>query len=250
MKDYIFKNKIYTGISIVILILLWKLLSIIVGMEIVFPSPETTFIHLVELFKSPVFITSVVNTVLRSLIGFFVALFFALILGISAGVMKPIYYLLEPLITAIKATPTIGIILLALIWLESNQAPILIGFLIIFPVMYSNVVEGIYSVDSDLIEMAYIYRVNKWRILKEVYIPSILSYLMASISTAIGLNLKVVIAAEVLSQSLNSIGDNLYLEKIKLNTAGVFAWIIVAIIVAWILESILRILYRFVVKWR
>ncbi len=250
MKDYISQNKIYTVISIVSLIILWKLLSISVGREIILPSPEATIENLILIIKSKGFIEAVINTVTRSLVGFAIALFCALLLGVTAGIFKPVYYLLDPLVTVIKATPTIGIILLALIWLKSDYAPILIGFLIIFPIMYSNVVEGIYNVDSDLIEMADMYEIRRWRILREVYMPSIISYLMAGISTALGLNLKVVIAAEVLSQSVNSIGDNFYLEKIKLNTAGVFAWIIVAIIISWFFDLILRNTYRRIVKWK
>lgn len=250
MKDYISQNKIYTGISIVFLIVLWKFLSIYVGKEIILPSPEATIENLIFIMKTHGFIEAISNTLIRSLAGFSIALFCALIMGVAAGIFKPVYYLLDPLVTVIKATPAIGIILLALIWLKSEYAPILIGFLIIFPVMYSNVVEGIYNVDSDLIEMAHMYDVKKWRILKEVYIPSIVSYLMAAMSTALGLNLKIVIAAEVLSQSINSIGDSFYFEKINLNTPGVFAWIIVTITISWCFDFILGNIYKRITKWK
>jgi len=249
MKDYILRNRVYTGISIIALVLLWKFLSLFIDMEIIFPSPESTLKNLIAILSSPGFLRAVLNTVSKSLIGFFLALLLSLSLGILSGVVKPIYYLLKPLLTVIKSTPTIGIILLLLIWFRSDYAPLFIGFLIIFPILYTNVVEGIFNVEEDLLEMARMYRVKNIRIIREIYMPSILSYLMSGMSTALGLNLKTVIAAEVLSQSLNTIGDNLYLEKIKLNTAGVFGWIIVAIGISNIFELILCKIYRSIVKW-
>ncbi len=135
-----------------------------------------------------------------------------------------------------------AVILLALIWLRSEKAPILVAFLVTFPILYQNVVQGIRQVDLKLIEMVNLYGVNKWKILKDLYLPSIRSYLLAGMSTAMGLTIKIVIAAEVLSQPYLSIGTSFQLEKAHLNTAGVFAWSFIAIVLAsifdWIIEGI------------
>jgi NitT/TauT family transport system permease protein len=250
MKISTYKDKLYAILSIVFLIILWKGLSIFIGWEIILPTPEVTLKKLIEIMKSESFFIAVYNTVMRSLIGFFIALFLAAVIGTLAGIFKPMYYLFSPLMNIIKATPTIAIILLALIWLGSEGTPILVGFLIIFPILYSNIVEGIHNVDSDLIVMATMYKVKRWRIIKELYFPSILSYLMAGASTALGLNLKVVIAAEVLSQSAVSIGEGMQFEKIALNTAGVFSWTIVAIIISSLFDYSLKGLHKKMEKWK
>lgn len=127
----------------------------------------------------------------RALLGFIIALFFAVSLGMAAGFSKPVYYLLRPLVLINKAVPTMAMILLALIWLESERAPILVGFVVIFPVIYENVVEGIRNVDVKLVEMMNIYEINKLDRLKDLYIPSIQSFLFGGMSAAMGLNLKI-----------------------------------------------------------
>lgn len=246
----IWKDRLYTGISIVFLIILWKFLSLTIGYEIILPSPETTLTRLICIIKSELFLKAVYNTITRSLVGFFMALLSAIILGILAGIFRPVYYLLGPLVNIIKATPSIAIILLSLIWLGSEYTPILVGFLIIFPILYSNIIAGINNVDSDLIEMANMYEVKKWRIIKEIYFPSILSYLIAGATTALGLNLKVVIAAEVLSQSIVSIGEGLQFEKYSLNTAGVFSWVIVAITISAMFDCSLKTIQKKIEKWK
>nr|WP_044824914.1 ABC transporter permease subunit [Clostridium aceticum]AKL96384.1 ABC-type nitrate/sulfonate/bicarbonate transport system, permease component [Clostridium aceticum]KJF26961.1 ABC transporter permease [Clostridium aceticum] len=243
-KNKEYKEIIYTIISVVVLILLWKILAIWVGKEIILPSPEATFSKLIMIIRAENFLQSILSTLIRSMLGFSIAFLLALILGMLAGFFKPVYYLLKPVIVINKAIPTMAVILLALIWLESEKAPILVGFLVIFPLLYYNVVEGIRSVDEKLIEMVKLYQVNKVKVIKELYIPSIKSYLIAGASTALGLNLKIVIAAEVLSQPKISMGTNFQIEKANLNTAGVFAWAIIAIVMAAVLDGIVKLMQR------
>ncbi len=250
MQNFTLNNNFYKFISLILLVITWKLISVIVGQEILVPSPESTIQSLLSIISSENFFYIIFNTISRSLIGFFIALFFAVLLGIFSILLNPLLYLFKPIVTITKATPTMAVILLALIWLKTNITPIFVGFLVIFPILYSNVIEGFLSVDEKLIEMANIYKVNKSKIVSNIYIPSILSYLFAGITTALGLNLKVNIAAEVLSQPEFSIGTSLYLEKINLNTEGVFAWTIIAIIIASLFDFFLNIFQKKIQKWK
>ena len=235
------KDFLYTILSTILLLILWKVVSAIVDKEILIPSPETTFLEVIKIMGSPNFIGAVLNTVKRALIGFIIALGVGVTLGMMAGFSKPIYFLLRPLILINKAVPTMAIILLALIWLQSEKAPILVGFIVIFPVIYESVLQGIRNVDERLVEMMNIYGVNTIDRFKDLYFPSIMSYLYGGISAAMGLNLKIIVAAEVLSQPQISIGTYFQVEKANLNTAGVFAWALITIVLAGILEQGLKI---------
>lgn len=216
----------------------------IIDKEILVPSPRNTFIEIIKIIQSPNFMLSVFNTLKRALTGFLIALGVGISLGMMGGFSKPIYYLLRPFVLINKAVPTMAVILLALIWLESEKAPILVGFIVIFPVIYENVVQGIRNVDVKLVEMMNIYEIKSFDRLKDLYIPSIGSYLHGAMATAMGLNLKIIIAAEVLSQPRISMGTSFQLEKSNLNTAGVFAWSLLTILLAGILEQGLKIFKR------
>ncbi len=223
-------NSLYTALSILAFIGVWKAISVILNKEILVPSPETTLSSLIHLLGQQYFWTAAGHTLLRTFTGFAIALVSALVMGILAGFFKPLYYFFKPFNVIVKAMPTMSIILLALIWLNSEKAPLLVGFLIIFPILYGNVLEGIHNIDGQLIEMAAFYKVRKRRIITELYLPSISSYLFAASTAALGLNLKVMISAEVLSQPVFAIGRQLQMEKIYLNTANVFAWTTVVIV--------------------
>ena len=238
------KEWVYTGVSIIILLIFWKIAALVIDKEILVPSPEKTLMETINIMRSSYFFMAVGNTLKRALIGFIMALGLGIILGMMGGFFKPIYYLLRPFVLTVKAAPTMAMILLALIWLESEKAPILVGFVVIFPVIYENVVQGIRNVDVKLVEMMNIYHVNKPDRIKDLYIPSLRPYLHGAMTAAMGLNLKIIIAAEVLSQPRISIGTSFQIEKANLNTTGVFAWSLLTIALAGALERILKVLEK------
>ena len=242
------KEKIYTLLSILSLLIIWKILAVIINKTILVPSPEETFHELVYIIKSPYFIVTVLGTIKRVLLGFFISFILAMILSLLAGFNNVIYYLLKPIVTIIKVIPTMGVILLALIWLKSKYATIFVGFLIIFPILYENNLKGIKSVDKKLLEMAKIYEISSFNLVKDIYIPSMRPFILAGINNALSINLKIIIAAEVLSQLPNSVGSFLQIEKTALNTAGVFAWCLVALVIGGIFEIILSYISKKMLK--
>lgn len=244
------KNKLYSALSVIVLLVLWKGAALLVDKSVIVPSPEETVSALWAILSDPEFFIAVGHTMKRVVIGFSITLFCALSLGFCAGFFPPLYHLFHPVVTVFRSVPTMAVILLALIWLQSEKAPILVAFLVTFPILYQNVLWGIRNVDQKLIEMAYIYKVSKVKVIWDIYMPSIRTYLLAGISTALGLTVKIVIAAEVLSQPAVSIGTGFQMEKAQLNTAGVFAWSVVAIVLAGCLDWIVGAIHKIFLQKR
>lgn len=246
----IISNKITTILSIFTLIITWKIISLIVNQQMILPSPEATFKSLIFLLKSKTFFKAVITTIGRGLLGFFLSCTLGAVVGILTGISSVIEKMLEPLLIIIKSTPVMSIIILALIWFETDYVPVFVSFLVAFPIICVNVSEGMKSVDGKIIQMAQIYGVKKWRILFEIYIPSITSFFVAGVSTAMGIGWKAVIAAEVLSQPKYAIGTSLYTSKIYIETESVFAWTVVAILLSFVFERVIRILEKKMIRWR
>lgn len=239
MKTYSSKNRKYMFISTVVLVGLWWILAWIVDSSIKIPSPYETFQNMVKIITNPYFALQLFNSLRRILLGFTISFVCGVALGMISGFSDPVYYLLKPLILIQRAVPTMAVILLALIWLNRESSPILVGILVIFPIIYSAVVSGIREIDVKLMEMADIYHLSLGRKLRHLYFPSIRSSLASVSAVALGLNIKISIAAEVLSQPKHAIGTGFQMERVALNTAGVLAWSFIAIILAGILEVIL-----------
>lgn len=248
MRDFILKNKKYAIISSVVIILLWELSAKTVDNSLKIPSPKETVVAFFTIVNGKYFYLEIFNSLKRVILSFLISLSAGISLGIIAGFVLPIYYLLHPIILIQRAMPTMGVILLSLIWLNREIAPILVGALIIFPIIYSAVVNGIRNIDKKLLEMTKIYEFSRRRKLLHLYLPSIRSSLMSVSAAAISLNIKVSIAAEVLSQPRYAIGTGLQMEKVSLNTAGILAWSAIAIILAGFFEWFVTLLFRIKLK--
>lgn len=221
-------------------ILIWELCSLFINQTLFLPSPFVVFKVLMSLIGDAYFWKSVFYSMARVILGLFLSIVIGIIIGIAAGLNKFIEELLNPLIICIKATPIMSIIILALVWFKSDYVSVFTTILTCFPIIYTNVLQGIKSVDIKLIQMANIYNVKKKYIIKDIYLPSIKHYIVSGILMCLGLGFKVSVSSEVLSTPKYSIGLNLLNSKSMLETAELFAWTIVVILLSFIFETVFK----------
>lgn len=230
------KNFIKTLLILGFWIMIWQIGYIIVGRDLYLPAPFQVFKRLMELTKEPEFWKSISFSIYRVGIGVIISIILGVIIGIISGMYDLVYEILNPAMVAIKSTPVMSFIILALIWFSSSNSPIFICFLMCFPLVWTNTVQGIRNVDNKLLQMAKIYSVSKIQIIKRIYLPSLKPYFIASSVGALGLGWKVTVAAEVLSNPRHSIGGNLYASKAYLDVPALFAWTITVIALSFIFE--------------
>ncbi|WP_142414073.1 ABC transporter permease [Hathewaya massiliensis] len=219
---------------------IWELCSLFLNTEILFPAPLAVLKALYHLMGKEAFWISVFQSILRVIEGISFSIITGILLGIISGINKFVEELLEPLVVTIKATPVMSVIIVALVWFQSSGVPIFTSILMCFPIIYTNVLQGIKSVDKKLLEMAKVYKVKKIYILKDIYIPSIKSYIVSGVLMCLGLGWKVTVASEVLSTPKYSIGLNLLNAKSILDMEELFAWTIVVVILSLIFENIFK----------
>lgn len=218
---------------------IWQLASLWIGQEILLVSPFAVFRRLAELALAYDFWRSVLSSVIRITGGF--------LGGAAAGAaaagfafkFRRVEELLEPFVLTIKAAPVASFIILILIWIPSRNLSMLISFLMVFPIIYTNVLEGAKSMDIKLLEMARVFRLSRPIRLKYLYFPQIVPYFQTGCSLGLGLGWKAGVAAEVIGIPENSIGEQLYNAKIYLNTADLFAWTLVIILLSFVFERVL-----------
>ena len=130
MKISIIKLNKYFLYSILGILLMWMALAKIIDAEIILPSPLQTLSSFIEILRQKDFLIVIISTIKRTLIGFLMALLLGVFLGILGAMFQSIHIILKPLIVFMKSAPTMGLIILALIWLNSESAPIAIGLLV------------------------------------------------------------------------------------------------------------------------
>ena len=218
----------------------WWVLALIVGKELLIPSPPLVVRTLLELVVTGAFWRYTALTLLRIMLG--------LLLGVAAGILTALltnrlsllHALLAPAVRVVRATPVASFIILVLLWVANGRVPVVISALVVLPVIWESTAAGLRSVDRDLLEFARAYRLTRWDTWRRIVIPSMLPQLAAAVCTAIGLAWKSGVAAEVLCLPKAAVGTQVYFSKLYLDTPALFAWTLVVVALSLTVERIAR----------
>ena len=218
-------------------LLVWQAASMALGQEFLLASPVSAAARLFVLVRTAAFWGTVGYSALRILGGFLLACAGGVVCAALAVRFRRVRELIAPLVAAVKATPVASFIIVVLIWVPPRNLSLLIAFLMVFPPIYLNLLEGIARTDPKLLEMARVFRVPFSRRLKGIYLPQTLPYFRSACSLALGLCWKAGVAAEVIGLPTGSLGERLYTAKIYLETPDLFAWTATIVAVSVLFEK-------------
>lgn len=216
----------------------WLWLARTVDQALLVPEPLAVFRRLIELAGTAEFWKITFTTIGRVLLGILSAAALGVLLAVLTTSSRLLDTLLSPLMTVVKSTPVASFVILALIWIERDILPVFIAGLMVLPVVWANVSAGIRETDAQLLELARVYRMPRGRVLRRVYVPSVMPHFRAACRAALGFGWKAGIAAEVLTVPGVSIGRMIYESKLYLQTTDLFAWTLCVILLSFLLEKL------------
>ncbi|MBR5521159.1 MAG: ABC transporter permease subunit [Oscillospiraceae bacterium] len=231
------KNNVKKLYGVLFWVALWQLMAMKIGKEVLLASPAATFRALTGLMGQPAFWHTIVFSLTRIMLGFTLAVVRGVALGILSAWSETIRNLLSPLFSVIKAVPVASFIILLLLWVRGGNLSICISFLMVLPVVYNNILQGLLQVDKNLLEMAKVFRLSFKKQLLYIYLPQVLPYFIAACTTSLGLCWKSGIAAEVIGMPAGSLGNRLYETKLYMETAEMFAWTVVIVVISFVVEK-------------
>ena len=225
-------------LMILLWLCLWQAAAFGVGNYILLAGPIQVFKELVSLLPQKAFWLSILMSFQKISAGFLAAFFAGILMGRLAFSLPVLKEFLAPAMAFVKSVPVASFVILALIWAGSKNLSVLISFLVVFPIIYTNTIAGLAGTDKDLLEMAQVFGIKGWRKFAGLYWPALLPYLLSGCKIALGMSWKSGIAAEVIGVPEHTIGEQLYLSKIYLDTAGLLAWTLVIIAVSAAFEKL------------
>lgn len=224
-------------------ILVWDILCRLIKQELFLPSPKSVLLTIFELSMKAGFWLSIANSFIRIILGFFLGLLAGAALATLSYKSRVINELILPLMKVIKATPVASFIILALVWIKAVNLSILIAFLMVLPISFSNILHGLKITDEKLLQMARVFHMSGWKRFKAIYLPTVMPFVLSAISIGLGFSFKSGIAAEVIGRPASSIGLSLYEAKLYLMIKELFAWTVVIILLSVLVEkTMMRIL--------
>jgi len=234
------ENKIFfeRALAVIAALLLWQAAALAVDSSALLAAPLDVFAALSSLVVEVDFWQSVWFSLWRIVAGFLLAFILGSTLAVLSGTFHIVEVLLWPYLALIKATPVVSFIILCFIWLDSKSLSVCISFLMVMPVVYSNVLSSMRARDKNMAEMAKVFAMPRLTELIYIDLPQMKPYILSACSTGMGLAWKSGISAEVIGISGGSIGERLYQAKIYVSSSELFAWTITLVLCSVLLEKL------------
>ena len=217
-------------------IAVWAFAAHRFGKPLLFPSPTAVIKTLWELLQTKEFYTATATSLWNIFGGMISAILFASALVVVTSKVRFVRDLIHPVMAVVKATPVASFIILMLLFFGPVKVPSLITFLIVLPIVWTNLDEGISHIDPQLAEVAKVYRFSLAKRLRVLIFPSVKPYFLSACKTAIGLAWKAGVAAEIIAMPPNTIGTMIGEAKLYIMSAEMFAWTLTVVLLSLIIE--------------
>lgn len=185
-----------------------------------------------------------------ALIGLALGLMAGTLLGFIAALAPLVAELLEPLMILLNAIPRVILAPLFVIWFGIGLgSKIAIAFVLVAVITFFAVYSGIREVDKRLIERVRTLGGGTWTLTREVYLPSVTTWVLSNLKVAVGFAFTGAVVGEFVAAS-RGLGYLLTFAQSTFNTAQVLAIIIVIMSFVLILFSLAGLVEQRLLRWR
>ncbi len=225
-------------IAILVIILIWFIASKIVDEAIILPTPFVVLSKTFETLTKGKFWINFLCTMGRGVVAFIISFLLGTALAVLVSYSKMSQSVINVLVSIIRAMPTIAVILLLLLWTNSRVASVVVTMLVVLPTMYTSMQVALGKVDSEIITMMKSFNIPKKTQYARYILPITLPSTIQTIGSGLSLNIKLIVAAEVIAGTARSIGNMMTEAKVYFETAELFAIVLIMVIIAVSIELI------------
>ncbi len=230
-------------------ILVWEAVSRFVSrdnelMLLFLPSPKTVFSTWLDIAFTNEYLSAVWETLYRVFSGFLLGVVLGIVSGVATAFSKIVDMFLSPLMKVIRAVPVVAITILFFSLFESDALPTSVVMLMVVPLIWQTVHDGLSAETKELSEMAKIYRLSSQKVFFYIKLPSMLPSLLTATVNALGLAWKSGVAAEVICEPNVGLGTILIEGKGMIDFSSVYAVTLTVVILSVIIEILLKALCK------
>lgn len=238
------KDRLGKTLAVIFALLIWQTAAVAVDQSILLVSPIDVALRMTTICQVEGFASSIWFSFYHIAGGFLLALVSGILLAALSGRFKWVETALWPFMITVKTVPVASFVVICLIWLSAQNLSVFISFLIVLPVVYGNVLQGIKSEDGKMLEVAEVFRMPMLRRILYIHMPQLKPFILSACATALGMSWKAGIAAEIIGTPDGSIGKQLYYAKIYLDTDDLLCWTVIIVIVSVAFEKLFMLALR------
>jgi len=224
--------------AVALALVIWQAAAMSAGQQLLVPTPLSVLRRLAVIWLEDGFWATIWFTFRKIVAGFLLGLTCGVTLGALAGRFPLFEILFRPWAVMIKSVPVASFIVICLIWMSSADLSVFISFLMVLPIIYTNVLQSIRSVDRELLEAVKVFRLSWIKRVLYLWLPQLKPYLLSACAVSLGISWKAGIAAEIIGIPSGSIGQMFYDAKVYFNTVDLFAWTVIVVAVSVLFEKV------------
>ncbi len=233
---------------------IWELVSRSGGVNpIVLPPPteilEALWFVITNFFGRLQYWRDTWITLYEILWGFVVGSGTAILVGSLVAEFKPVRRIVIPYTIALNSTPKIAIAPLFVIWFGFGAMPkILIAAVICFFPVFVNTVTGLNSSEEEELELMSSIRASRWQTFLRLKLPRSAPFVFAALRTAMAFAAIGAVIGEF-AGAQEGLGFQIEFAAARLETARLFAFLIVLSVLAYVLYSGIAYAERRIMFW-
>ncbi|MBN1535707.1 MAG: ABC transporter permease subunit [Anaerolineales bacterium] len=244
-----FLNALQIAVGITLVILIWQGLALTVNKNIIPPPWETLRLFWVEMFSANILFATW-QTFSKVVLALLFTMIVGILLGLLLGLSDSLYEICRPIIMLIQAVPVISWLSLVIFaWGIGWKGPVYIASISLLPISILTTVSGVRNLDKNLLEMARVYRVTRQKILKDIYIGTLMPFIVAILDVSIGQAWKVILVTEYLCGG-KGLGVEILMARMNIDFPRVWAVTLIAVSLGIIMEkSVKFVLWKISRRW-
>lgn len=243
-------NFLYSLAAIILMWVVWLIAAAAVKNEYLVAPVGASLKEFFALFANAFFWRALGQSFARTLVAFLISFVLALACACLAAAFKPFAAFMRPVTAFFRTLPTMAVLLLILVWLTPRTAPVAVAMLVLLPMIYSQLSEGIAGVDGELLQMAKVYEIPLHRRLTCIYLPHLAPLALTQTGAGLSFGLKLIISAEVMSSTRTALGGMLSEAQAYINLPKIAALTLVAVVLGILIELIFRVVADYAFGWK
>jgi NitT/TauT family transport system permease protein len=214
------------------------------------PAPSAIFGALVQLFGEGTIWPHLEATFSAALGGLFFGLVIGTILGVAAALIPLVAEMLEPVMILLNAVPRVVLAPLFVIWFGIGLgSKVAVAFVLVAVLIFFTVFTGIRGVDRRLVERVTTLGGGRWALLREVYLPSIVAWIMGNLKVAVGFAFTGAVVGEFVAAT-RGLGYLLSFAQSTYNAALMLALVLLIMVFVLLIFGLAGQLERRLLRWR
>jgi NitT/TauT family transport system permease protein len=237
-----FLNPYSKLVWILLMMLAWELVAKFAPVSaLAFPSLQQIFKALFDSIKNGELVYQMLFSLTLILEGLFIGVVLAFIMSFLSVVSKVFESFTDTCVSIFHPLPGIALLPLIILWIGTGTSAIL--FVIVHSVLWPmilNMNAGFKSIPDVYRKIGDNYEFSRFQSMIRIFIPAALTYLLAGLKISWARGWRAVISAEMIfgaSGSIGGIGWYIFNRRVFMDTAGVYAGILVIIAVGILVED-------------